>query len=416
MVVFVLLSAQYVGTIVEVSAPSFPAGNISSPYSVLQNVMIRQLISPNADAQPGGGFGFSVAASGSIVVVGAGAETAGGHAYMFKAQTGALISTLTSPNPQSGGGFGFSVAASSSIVVVGAATQTANGQPEAGHAYTFNATTGGLISTLTSPNPQRGGFFGSSVAASGYSVVVGAAHETADGQQDAGHAYTFNATTGALISTIISPNVQRTGSFGSSVATSGNIIVVGAGTETADGLGFAGHAYTFNATTGALISTLTSPNAQSGGVFGTSVAASDNIVVVGAVLENVNGQSAAGHAYAFDAGTGALISTLTSPNVDSYSFFGLSVATKGNILVVGAPSETASGQLFAGHVYTFNVETGALISTLTSPNPQSGGGFGFSVAATGNILGVGAPFEKVNGQIAGQAYTSRLAPQNLAGL
>ena len=76
-------------------------------------------------------------------------------------------------------------------MVVGAEGETANGQTVAGHAYSFDATTGFLTTTLTSPNAQAGGEFGYSVAVSGTTAVVGAQLETGSGFATAGHAYIF---------------------------------------------------------------------------------------------------------------------------------------------------------------------------------------------------------------------------------
>ena len=129
--------------------------------------------------------------------------------------------------------------------MVGAPSETANGFSNAGHAYTFNAKTGALISTLTSPNAQTGGYFGYSVAVSGSTVVVGAVDESAATKTAAGHAYTFNAKTGALISTLTSPNAQSIGEFGFSVAAAGKFVMVGAPYEIANGFSNAGHAYIF---------------------------------------------------------------------------------------------------------------------------------------------------------------------------
>ncbi|MGC2289579.1 MAG: hypothetical protein WA688_06955 [Thermoplasmata archaeon] len=99
--------------------------------------------------------------------------------------------------------------------------------------------------TLTSPNAQTDGYFGVSVAISGKTVVVGAPVETVSGNMYAGHAYTFKGKTGALISTLTSPNAQTDGSFGWSVAVSGTTVVVGAIGETASGYDSAGHSYVF---------------------------------------------------------------------------------------------------------------------------------------------------------------------------
>lgn len=213
-----------------------------------------------------------------------------------------------------------------------------------------------MVVTLTSPNALFRGDFGDSVAVSGTTVVVGAPRETVKGDPDAGHSYLFDAKTGALISTLTSPNAQKDGFFGASVAVSGTTAVVGASGEIVKGASAAGHAYEFNAKTGTLIRTLTSPIAPKyvdDGGFGYSVFISGTTVIVGGYGESADGFSEAGHAFTFNAKTGALISTLTSLNTLSKGFFGASVAVSGTTVVVGAPGETASGLADAGHAYIF---------------------------------------------------------------
>jgi hypothetical protein len=367
------------------------------------------LTSPNA--QHAGGFGFSVAINENdpIVVVGAPYETANaqaraGHAYVLDTTTG-LITTLTSPSPQVGGAFGYSVAISGTTVVVGAFDETANALPEAGNAYVFDATDGSLITTLTSPNAEASGEFGWSVSISSTTVVVGAPEETANTQAFAGHAYVFDATDGSLITTLTSPNAQLNGFFGYSVADIGTTVVVGAPDETANALVEAGHAYIFDATDGSLITTLTSPNAQPNGAFGLSVSISGTTVVVGAPDETANALPVAGHAYVFDSSTGSPIASLTSPYAQASGEFGVSVSVSCSTAVVGAPGETANGQAGAGHAYSFDASTGFLTTTLTSPNAQGPGGFGQSVAVSGTTVVVGAPQETGSGFTqAGHAY------------
>ena len=374
------------------------------------SVVHRTLTSPNP--QPGGEFGIQVAASGNIVVIGAPYETASGvqyagRAYAFSAKTGALISDLVSPNAQTEGEFGYSVAVSGSTVVVGAWGESVSGYSEAGRAYTFNATTGAMINTLTSPNLQYEGLFGVSVAVSGSIVVVGAPAESASGHVYAGNAYTFDALTGKPIRELSSPNAQYGGRFGYSVAVIGSTVVVGAWGESVSGYSSAGRAYTFNAKTGALISSFSSPNVQADGGFGFSVAIGGGAAVVGAPLEAISRHTEAGRAYTFNATTGALVSTLVSPSGHRYGHgeFGWSVAVSGKTVVVGALREKASDYGKAGRVFTYNAKTGALIDTLTSPNPSRWGLFRASVAATAQMAVVGAPFESPSGYVsAGSAY------------
>jgi len=92
---------------------------------------------PYAEAY--GFFGNRVSVSSTTVVVGAYGETANGqshagHAYSFDA-TGFLTTTLTSPTHNRPDGLAFSVAVSGTTVVVGAPFETGNGFGGAGHVY-----------------------------------------------------------------------------------------------------------------------------------------------------------------------------------------------------------------------------------------------------------------------------------------
>jgi hypothetical protein len=116
-----------------------------------------------------------------------------GHAYVFDAPSGNLVSTLDSPSTKGGGEFGWSVAISGTTVVVGAPSETPGTLEGAGQAYVFDATTGGLLNTLDTPTPEAFGRFGFSVGVffDGGTIVVGAPGETGDATAGAGRAYLF---------------------------------------------------------------------------------------------------------------------------------------------------------------------------------------------------------------------------------
>jgi hypothetical protein len=231
-----------------------------------------------------------------------------------------------------------------------------------------------------------------------------------------------SASRPAHIATLPTPDNQAYGDFGQSVATSpGGIIVVGAGNETVGGYIGAGNVYTYSSNIRTLDRTFTSPNAQTNGHFGQSVAISaggknnrnpTNSIVVGAPGETVNGTVGAGRAYVFNTTTGNLISTLVSPNSENGGGFGWSVTASGTVVVVGAPGETVNGIVGAGRAYVFNAITGGLIKTLTSQkDKQTDGYFGQSVGMSDNKVRkgadivVGAPGETVNGHVgAGEVY------------
>ena len=362
----------------------------------------------SANAQLNGLFGLSVASSNGHVIVGAPGETVNGlsragEAYVFDARTGALRLTLVSPNPELTGGFGFSVASAGDRVIVGAIDETVNGIVEAGRTHVFDVHTGARIGTLASPKAEAEGEFGYSIASSNGLVVVGAHRETVNGIVRAGRAYVFSLANGSLISTLSSPNSQGSGEFGTSVASADGRVIVGAPYESGNGFNSAGQIYVFNANTGSLLRSLVSPNAQPGGEFGISVASANGRVIVGAFFETVRGFLAAGRAYVFSAATGSVASTLVSPRTQYAGWFGFSVASSGNALIVGAPREEnglfggAPDAITGGGAYVYDLTTNAPIATLVSPNAIFGGAFGFSVASTSGDVIVGAPVERANG-------------------
>lgn len=114
-----------------------------------------------------------------------------------------LLHTIPNPTPTLGDSYGWSVATDGNLIVVGAFGDDA-GATDAGTAYVFNATTGALAATLSNPAPTASDWFGFSVAISGDMAVVGAYQDDA-GAFNAGIAYVFNATTGALLTTLSNP-------------------------------------------------------------------------------------------------------------------------------------------------------------------------------------------------------------------
>jgi hypothetical protein len=63
--------------------------------------------------------------------------------------------------------------------------------------------------------------------------------------------------------------------------------------------------------------------------------------------------------------------TLTSASLQTHGDFGYSAAASGNTVVVGAPEETSGGYSPAGNAYVFDAQNGALLRMLANPNPQN---------------------------------------------
>ena len=343
-----------------------------------------------------------------------------GKAYIYNAVTGSLLYTLNNPNAYSTSSFdyfGSSVSISDTRAIVGAFFEDDAGGLDSGKAYIYNPATGSLLFTLNNPNPvgtSANDYFGYSVSISDTYAIVGAHQENASGVVlDAGKAYIYNAVTGALLHTLNNPNAYGTGSFdyfGWSVAVSNSRAIVGAyGEDDVNGT-TSGKAYIYNAATGALLYTLNNPNpigTSTGDNFGYSVAISSTYAIVGAYGEDAQ----SGKAYIYSVATGALLHTLTNPNAygtTSTDRFGWSVSISDTYAVVGAYLEDDAGGIESGKAYIFDVLTGALLQILNNPNAYNnsvGDQFGYSVAISGSQVIVGTPYEDgAGGTQSGKSY------------
>jgi len=215
----------------------------------------------------------------------------------------------------------------------------------------------------------------------------------------AGRAYVYNVTTGSLIGTLQSPNPQYEGEFGSTTYAMPGYIIVAAQNETTGSDVGAGRVYVYNATNLSLVKTLTSPEAQAGGEFGFSLASVGSTLFVGAPFEAVDGVPQVGNVYAINIASGALLQTF-SGSTASQSLapnFGLTVAAGYGLIAVGAPyngTQVTSTEITGGAVYLYNATSFALISTLTAPSESSGyysSTFGYALAIGPGTLSVGDP-------------------------
>jgi len=349
---------------------------------------------PGSDAQ----FGYSVAVSGDIVVVG---EIRGkvkdgvaGRAHIYNSD-GNLLATVQAPERASipTTSFSWSVDVSGDTVVVGEWSCYFENVEWVGIAYIFDSY-GNLKSTLQTPEPQKQGLFGWSVAVSGDIVVVGEMNAKVEDVLGAGMVYIFDSY-GNLQLTLQSPEVKFDQYFGSSVAVGEDKIVVGAvpSKEWTTPIG-PGSVYIFNSE-GNLLTTLQSPEPDNIN-FGWSVAISGDILVVGESFAEVDGKSKAGRAYIFDT-DGNLLTTLQAPAPEENAEFGIAVDLCGDIVVVGEYKADVE-VMNEGRAYVFDLD-GNLLATLHSPTPGVAASFGYSVATNGEIVVVGEHYAEVDGEI-----------------
>lgn len=137
---------------------------------------------------------------------------------------------------------------------------------------------------------------------------------------------------------------------------------------------------------------LTAPDAFLDQQYGRAVAIDGRFAVIGAPADPA-GSDGLGSAYVYvrtDSGW-QFQQKLTAPDVTSQSFFGISVATDGDTIVVGAPGDTNAGHASgAAYVFQRSLDHWFFIRKLIGSESSANDSFGLSVAVDGNTIVCGA--------------------------
>jgi len=376
---------------------------LAAPQALCAEVTLLKTILNPAPGFYADYFGWSVAVVGSDrVLIGAPYDDwpayDAGAAYLF-GTNGTLLTPITNPLWSTNDYFGHSVAAVGNDKVLVGAVTASTGAGQAGAAYLFD-TSGNPLTTFTNPTPNLNDYFGWSVAAVGHDRVLVSAIWDDTGATDTGSAYLFT-TGGTLLTTLTNPTPAYQDEFGYSVAAIGaDRLLIGARGDSR-GAAYAGVAYLFS-TNGTLLTTFTNPTPQSFDNFGTSVAAVGNDrLIVGAPSDNT-GATDAGAAYLFST-NGTLLTTFTNPTPAYQDSFGISVAAAGTDQVLIGAHRDDTGAIDAGAAYLFTT-SGTLVKTITNPAPEAYDWFGFSVAASSDLVLIGAYADSTGTASAGAAH------------
>jgi FG-GAP repeat len=357
-----------------------------------------------SDAGSNDSLGAAVGLSGTTMVAGAYNHTVGskahqGAAYVYSNSTGPWkqVAELTAGDGAAGDMFGFSVAISGTTIVVGAPDHKVGSSTDQGAAYVFSNTSGSWKQTaeLLAGDGGANAFVGTSVAVSGSTVAVGAISGGGTSQQ--GAVYVFTGTSGSWPQTAELTASDGVGGdqFGYGLAISGGTIVAGARDHEVGTSFEQGAAYVFTNSLGSWAQTgeLTAGDGAAYDQFGVDVAVSGATIVVGD--PNHGGQ---GSVYVFGDASGGWKQTaeLTASDGTNNEGFG-PVAVSGTTIVVGAPGHQVGQYPFQGAVYVFTGATGAWTQTAepTPTDAPNGGELGGSVAFDGSTIVAGAPTHRI---------------------
>ncbi len=235
-------------------------------------------------------FGFSVAISGAIAVVGAYGDDDGGDqagaAYVYTAdqESGAwdFLQKLVADDAEPGDRFGFSVAVQGETIGVGIFNELS--PTDAGATYVFERETEDTLwmqtQKLEASDAEAGDRFGSAVGIDADAIIVGA---PLGGVDDSGAAYIFERDGDAWTETerLVAQSPMANGLFGDAVSIQNGVAIVGAPQEDGAGTG-EGAAYVFvNNGLWVPLARLEAPTPEAGAAFGSAVNVNAGIAVVG---------------------------------------------------------------------------------------------------------------------------------------
>jgi hypothetical protein len=336
-------------------------------------------------------FGNTVASYGDYIAVQAryeGSVATAGRVYLFDAKTGSLLRTFNTPSPENQGKYGNALALFGDYLVVGAPGEEVGAFWDAGKVYIYKASTGTLLRTLTSPNGHGNGSFGTSVSVYEDNLLIGASGESIGSINSAGRAYKYSLSSGSLLHTFQLSSPVLGDVFGIRVSISKKYIVISSIGLDPGGVSGAGGVFVYRVEDNSLLHSITSPNPEESGRFGDWLDTYEDKFIVSTYAEGTNG----GRAYCFDSESGDLLHTFESTNPISDGGFGICSSIWGDYILIGAYREHTT-VVDSGRVYIFSASTGELLHTITSDNKKDEGEYGYRVSISNNYLIVGAGSE-----------------------
>ncbi|MDT7041585.1 hypothetical protein [Candidatus Nitronereus thalassa] len=338
------------------------------------------------------GFGFAVASDGDVVLVGAphasGTRGQTGKAFLFDRETGKILHVFLPSSPVGDDLFGLSVGLIEQFVVIGAPRGRGLTQRPAGRVEIFDRQSGKFVQEFVSPN-STAAVFGHAMAIQGPWIAIGDPGASSPENFEVGEVLVFELATGKLLHTFLAPEVQqgKADGFGHALAFVGASLAISAPMGGVDPIDH-GKIYLFDLQSHELVGTLKSLEPQSNEYFGWSLVSDGEALLVGAL-----GRGAEAGAVYYYNHSGEFQKRLESPHPQSGDHFGEAVALLKNHYVVAAPGDDSAG-VDSGTVFVFDKQQGSLQFTLSNPGDATGVAdlFGLSMNGSKEHLFVGAPY------------------------
>jgi len=292
-----------------------------------------------------------------------GASPAQGAAYVFvrEGETWSQQAKLIAVGGAEFDQFGHSVALSGHLALVGAPAADVGEEIDQGLAYAFlrTGTSWSQQAVLVASDGISGDLFGTSVAVAGDTALVGAIQVSVGDAFQQGAVYAFTESGGVWTERqklVSSGNNQGQG-FGFSLSLAGERVLIGAPQDgfAEDFLRGASYVFSRSGNTWFEQARLSSREGSDLDMFGSSVAISGDTVLVGAPNFDVGPSEFQGAAHVFELDGVQWIeqARLTAADGGGFDQFGTSVALENGEAVIGALAAVVDGNVDQGAAYVF---------------------------------------------------------------
>jgi len=388
--------------------------NYASLGTSLTAAEVQKLVASDGDARDS--FGFSVSVSGDTALIGAsldndnGSDSGSAYVFTFDGTTWTEQAKLLASDGNINDKFGISVSLSGNTALIGAFLDS-DVDNHIGSAYVFvrNSTTG-IWMQQAKLLASDGAFFdefGRSVSLSGDTALIG---NLADPGPGAAYVFVRSGTTWTEQAKLVASGDPTGSVFGRSVSLSGDTALIGAFFDSDKG-SVAGAAYVFvrSGTTWTEQAKLLASDGAAGDHFGSSVSLSGDTALIGAELDDDNGD-ASGSAYVFTRSgtTWTEQDKLLASDGAADDQFG-SVSVSGDTALIGAIVDDDNGDdSGSAYVFTRDGTTWTEQAKVLASDGAAGDVFGVSVSVSGDTALIGASGDDVTFDDSGSAYVFSL--------
>ena len=307
-----------------------------------------------SDSQGFGDFGRAVDLSGNVALIGAPQDSDGGnpsgsaYVYRFDGSTWVEEQKLRPSDGVPGDEFGFAVAVSGDVALVG----SLGGANGSAYVYRFNGSTWVEEQKLTASDAVPGDGYGFAVSLDGDVALIGARLDGDNGPgSGSAYVYRFDGATWIEEQKLLASDGSDGEKFGFSVSIEGDMALIGA-----NGVLGAAYVYRFDGATWTDEVKLTASDGDFGDSFGTSARLSGNVALIGAPLDQVDAiVKGSTYVYRFDGTTWTEEQKLFASDGAFTDDFGVAVAISGDVALIAARSDDDNGPE-SGSAYVPQVE------------------------------------------------------------